>query len=150
MSTLSFEQREVLGPHTADITVAVDEHRFEVGRLAALDGAAELSENRRARLSRDGVEYVLADHRRIRKSGSALTGRVQVQESSLGVVEARRHGETIDERGVDFCQGPVRWISALSVFGPKTPSAVSPASCWNDATAVFVDGPYCPSTVPTE
>ena len=43
---ISFEQREVLGPHTADITVAVDEHRFEVGRLAALDGAAELSENR--------------------------------------------------------------------------------------------------------
>src|SRR5581483_9688430 len=44
-----FEERKVLRAYPADMTVAVDEHRLEVCRLAALDGAAELRENGRAR-----------------------------------------------------------------------------------------------------
>ncbi len=47
-------------------------------------------------------------------------------------------------------QRPSARLSACSVFGPKTPSAVRPWARWKAATACLVAGPYWASTAPAE
>ena len=95
----------MLGAHAAQLPARVDEDGLEVGRLAALHGAAELRGNVSTCFRGHRLGEMAAEPLRVRGPGSSFRRRVHVQEPAVYVVQARRNHQAVNQPQVDVLQG---------------------------------------------
>jgi hypothetical protein len=98
-------ERQVLRAHASQMAARVDEDGLEVGRLAALNSAAELRRDALTRFRRQRLREMVAEQLGVRPSRGSLGCFVHVHEAALDVVHARGNHEAVDQRKVDVLQG---------------------------------------------
>jgi hypothetical protein len=97
-------ERQVLRAHAPQIPIRVGEDGFELGRLAALHGAAEQRRDLLSLFRRQRLGEMAAEQLGVRPPGGLLRCFVHVHEAALHVVQARGHHEAVDQPQVDVLQ----------------------------------------------